>query len=88
MSLLAAQASDRSKYLVFDVIDEKPKTIVVSVMSKNHGDILGYIKWYGKWRQYVFSPENFTLFNNGCLHEIEDFITTLMQQRKDKTIPN
>ena len=63
-----------SKYLDFKVIEYKPKTKVVSVTSKLHGDTLGIIKWYGAWRQYAFFPEEGTLFNKSCLDDIINYI--------------
>jgi hypothetical protein len=42
------------EYLVLErVPDEKRKTLLVSVLSRRHGDLLGMIRWYGPWRQYV-----------------------------------
>jgi hypothetical protein len=49
-----------------------PKTQTFSVYSiGRRGAFLGVIKWYGPWRQYVFYPHASTLFNAGCLRELE-----------------
>ena len=66
-----------SKYLKFVLIERKPKTNVISVESKLHGNGLGVIKWYGAWRQYAFFPENGTLFNTECLNDIISYIKEL-----------
>lgn len=66
-----------SKYLEFSLIEQKPKTKVVGVWSKRSSDRLGLIKWYGKWRQYAFFPENDTLFNVECLNDIQTYIKGL-----------
>ncbi len=55
----------------------------VLVKSKKHGFVLGLIKWYGGWRQYVFFPEPGTIFNPACMDDISKFIRGLMDQRKN-----
>jgi hypothetical protein len=66
-----------SKYLEFKLLEQKPKTKVIEVISKLHGDRLGIVKWFGRWRQYAFFPETGTLFNKECLHDIEEYIRGL-----------
>ena len=43
---------------------------------------LGYISWYGRWRQFTFHPEEHTTYSAGCLHDIERFIEQQMEARK------
>jgi len=73
-----------SEYLEFqDVIDGRErKTERIHVVSKSHGVILGDISWYGPWRQYVFFPDDDTLFNRACLRDIADFLDELMEAKK------
>ena len=59
-----------SKYLDFKLLEQKPKTEVIGVYSKKSRNILGIIKWYGRWRQYAFFPEIDTLYNSECLNDI------------------
>jgi len=71
-----------SKYLEFSLIEEKPiglgqKIKVIGVWSKKNGDRLGIIKWFGRWRQYAFFPENGTIFNVECLNDIQTYIREL-----------
>lgn len=66
-----------SKYLEFALLGKKPKTQVIKVMSKLHGNRLGVIKWFGRWRQYAFFPENGTVFNVECLNDIQSYIKGL-----------
>jgi len=66
-----------SKYFEFNVIGKKPKTKIIEVKSKLHGDRLGIIKWFGKWRQYAFFPENETVFNTECLNDIQSYMKGL-----------
>lgn len=35
---------------------------------------LGRVAWYGRWKQYVFAPEDATIFNIGCLKDLTDFL--------------
>jgi len=66
-----------SKYLEFRLLEKKPKTQVIEVMSKFHGSRLGIIKWFPKWRQYVFFPESGTVFNVECLNDIQSYMRGL-----------
>lgn len=71
-----------SKYMLFEQAVSNRKTKVVLVSSKSSGVELGWIKWYGAWRQYCFYPATDTIFSKGCLQEIEEYITALMDERK------
>lgn len=46
------------------------KTKVFEVLALDCEIILGYIKWYGAWRKYVFYPEANTLYDNKCMIEL------------------
>lgn len=71
------------EYLVLEETpDDKKKTKTIEVLSRRHGDLLGTLKWYGPWRQYVFFPEPGSLYSSGCLADIETAISTLMSNRK------
>lgn len=52
----------------------KRKTNVWDVVSITHGNVLGQIRWYGPWRQYVFRPAQDTIWSKGCLEDIEKFL--------------
>jgi len=68
-----------SKYLEFRLLEQKPKTQVIGVWSKSHPHFyrLGIIKWYSRWRQYAFFPDNGTIFNKECLNDIQSYIRGL-----------
>ncbi|HET7110228.1 MAG TPA: hypothetical protein VFI41_05110 [Gemmatimonadales bacterium] len=73
----------RTEYLVF--FDRTPagrKTQIVNVVSKLHGDVLGEIRWYGRWRQYAFYPRADTIWNPQCLDEVTEFVRELMRARR------
>ncbi len=65
----------------FNLIELKPKTKVYGVFTKE-GVILGKIKWYPQWRQYTFFPVTYTVYSQGCLKDIVEFIKKLMKERK------
>jgi len=68
--------------MTFELIDRKPKTTVWLVVNNSSGGLLGGIEWYSQWRQYVFMPEGETIFNNGCLKDIQDFLTELNNRQR------
>lgn len=68
-------------WIYFELIEEKPKTQVWKVMTKEHC-FLGIIKWLPSWRKYAFFPEEQTIYENICLNEIANFIGRLMDERK------
>lgn len=76
-----------SQYLVFTEEPQDParKTKTWMVVSKSSGTMLGRIRWHGPWRQYTFLPEGNTIWNTGCLSDINAFITEAMDARKVKT---
>ena len=71
-----------SKYLIFRLLEQKPKTKVIEVKSKLHYFRLGIIKWYVKWRQYAFFPEADTCFNPECMNDIISKIKELKEDGK------
>lgn len=74
-----------SEYLSFEEDDHyKGKTKRLLVVSKRKLEILGEIKWYGPWRQYVFFPEEATIWNDRCLEDVQEVIKALMAEREDQ----
>jgi hypothetical protein len=58
------------------------KTDSYRIQNKEDGSHLGWIKWYGPWRQYAFFPEQNCVFEKTCLKDITDFLVELMEERK------
>ena len=58
--------------------ERKSKTVVIEVINTSDQH-LGWIRWFGTWRQYVFDPtlDAPTTFNNGCLQGVVDMLTHL-----------
>jgi len=71
------QGGEISKYLEFQLLEQKPKTKVIEVLSKEHESSLGIIRWFNRWRQYAFFPESGTVFNVECLNDIQSYIREL-----------
>ena len=71
-----------AKYITFNLIELKPKTKVWGVFTSEGKDILGKIKWYPRWRQYVFFSHPYTIYSQGCLKDIAEFIEKEMKERK------
>ena len=71
----------QTKFLNFTELPSKGKTQIIGV-GNTSGSKLAYIKWHSGWRRYVFLPLPDTLFDAGCLKDILDFITELMEDRK------
>ena len=72
-----------SKYLVFIELTTggRKKTLTWEVRSKRNIQ-LGWIVWYSPWRQYCFYPIAQTIFNIGCLSDIQKFIEIHKDDRK------
>ena len=50
--------------------------------------MLGFIKWYGSFRQYCFYPENDTMFSKGCLELINCFLDKVNKRHRNKLRKN
>lgn len=59
------------------------KTGVWMCFSKRTGDELGLVQWYAPWRRYCYYPTTHTVYSDGCLTDIADFIDRLMKKRKE-----
>ena len=67
MTVEAVETSDHRRTRVWEVLDR-------------HGGLLGYVQWYGAWRQYSFMPTSGAVFNRGCLADITAFIDEKMRE--------
>jgi len=73
------------KYIKFELMEEKSKTQIWWCYNKSGGDLLGEVRWYPYWRQYVFTPVTTAVFSAGCLNDIADFIGQLMAERRQES---
>lgn len=75
-----------SEYLNFELDDHyEGKTERVVVVAKKRLEILGEIKWFGRWRQYAFFPEGSTVWNKTCLDDVQNCIE-LLKKRRDELL--
>jgi len=75
-----AELQKQFKYIYFEQDTENYrhyKTSVWVCRNKRSNDKLGLVKWYAPWRQYCFCPEPYTVFNTGCMSDIQNFIKQL-----------
>lgn len=82
--MLPDNYSRTTQYLVFRELQVKPTvtTRQWAVLSKNHGDFLGTIRWWGAWRQYVIDAN--AVFNKGCMEDIIKFIDDAMADWRER----
>lgn len=54
--------------------NEGRKTRIWRVVGRGQGrPPLGWVRWFGRWRQYVFFPDAETVYNHGCLSVLAAF---------------
>ncbi len=70
-----------NKYIFFELIGQTLKTQRWAVVNKSSDIELGEIRWYGAWRQYTFEPVNNSIYTNGCLQTIIDFLNRLNKEK-------
>jgi len=67
------------KYVDFKLVERKRKTSVFHVVTVRDEVILGRVVWDGPWHQYVFEPIAETIWSQGCLQQIIDFLQQLKE---------
>jgi len=58
------------------------KTQVANIFTTKDEDYLGTVKWKRGWRQYAYFPAPCTLYNDGCLRAIADFLKEMNDSHK------
>jgi hypothetical protein len=54
-------------------------------LDRDEGSLLGFVAWFGRWRQYTFDPKPGTTFNRGCLADITAFLEKVnLEHRKER----
>lgn len=76
----------KSKYIKFQIVERKPKTVGIIIFSKDNGVPIGRIEWYGPFRKYSFFPESDTVYETVCLGDIKRMIDELELIRKNKNV--
>lgn len=80
---MSKELTNEYKYITMIKVEDKPKTSVFNVFTK-YDDILGQVKWFPRWRQYCFFPEDDCVFSKDCMKDINNFIEQLSSMRKQK----
>ncbi len=62
--------------------DAKTKTF--SVISRYNKALLGHIRWYVPWRQYIFSPMSGIILDKTCLRELSELVNYLTTVHREK----
>ena len=73
-----------AKWIKFVLIKEGEKTNVWRVVTEERNEVLGEIKWLGRWRKYAFFPSPETVYEDDCLKDIAEFIEQQMIERKHR----
>lgn len=80
--------TETKDYLRFDLHDviKGRKTNVWTVCNKDSNEILGEVRWFGRWRQYAFFPGADLVFEKHCLRRLADFCEArTIEHRKGTT---
>jgi len=59
------------------------KTCTCSIDANSSGCPLGEIRWFGRWRQYCFFPEQDTVWNKGCLQDVIEALDSLNREHRE-----
>lgn len=59
------------------------KTRLWRVETKERGDVLGEVRWFGRWRKYCFEPFGRAVFEEVCMREISDFIVARTREHRE-----
>jgi len=47
------------------------------IFNKSSSDVIGWLEYYPKWRQYVFSSGDNIIWNNTCLETVIELLNEL-----------
>ena len=75
------------KYIKFEIEPKNAKRKTDVFMCKTNDNFrLGIVKWYPGWRRYCYFPMacGNSVYSEGCLRDIADFIKQLMSLRDDQ----
>lgn len=73
------------KYMKAEIMppEKNRKTRSYCVREIGTGLLLGKISWYGPWRGYCFFPNHGTVFDGGCLRQIDEWLSDLTNAYKE-----
>lgn len=62
-----------TSYIKFVFIAHSTKTSIWEVITLDDSQMLGSVRWFGRWRKYSFFPYNNTVYEVKCLRDIANF---------------
>ena len=76
-----------NKWIRFEKVRDTGKTEIWDVINKSSSNSIATIAWYGPWRQYVVQPADNTVWNDGCLKSVVEFLGQLNAEHKARLSP-
>lgn len=76
------QPRKRKSHLEFRLIEEKKKTIVLGVHNVTKDENIGYIRWDGAWRKYIYE-DSWIKWDAQCLRDIADKLDQINDHHKN-----
>lgn len=76
-----------TEFLIFQTLQNMPskKTETCYVLTRRDRMLLGTIRYYGRWRQYTFSPSSTrVVLNKGCLRDIADQCEVMTGEQRQR----
>lgn len=64
-------------------VSKGSKTHKFAVTSRHDHSLLGYVRYFAQWRQYVFYPLS-CILNRDCLRELADFCVEVTTANREK----
>jgi hypothetical protein len=55
-----------------------------AVISTTHGDELGGVAWYPRWRQFIFVPYADTIWSEDCLAAVREKVLAMTAAAKSR----
>lgn len=79
-------AKDQSPYIEIREagLSKTGRTKIWTVHNKDTGEEIGYIRWAGNWRKYVFEDYGPSYYDWKCLRQIADFIENATADHRSK----
>ena len=74
-----------SRWITFDLAGKSRsgKTRIWYVRTRDNLTVIGMIRWYGRWRRYVYEPAPHTVYEQECLRDIASFIEERTSEQKN-----
>ena len=80
-------SDNKSPYIEFrdGGLSPSGKTRIWTVHNINTNEEIGYIRWAGNWRKYVFEDYGPSYYDWKCLRQIADFIESATADHRSKS---